>query len=79
MSLYAERKPIVLSDNARKQAAELEKKYTEEYQKKIDKKKEDNKFTDDQAKAVVQAVRKSFFWGLGIGALITVIIYKIRS
>ena len=59
-----------------KKAAELEKKYTEEFQKKADKEREDNKVTLGQAGA---AVRKSFFWGLGIGALITVIIYKIRS
>jgi len=37
---------------------------------------ENKKVTLDQAG---KAVKKSFLWGLGIGALITVIIYKIRS
>ena len=40
---------------------------------------EDKKFTEEQKKLGAALVKTSFFWGLGIGALITVIIYKIRS
>jgi F0F1-type ATP synthase assembly protein I len=77
MSMMSEEnKKRLIAERNIKLAAELEKKATEEFQKKADKEREDKKVTLDQAG---KAVKKSFLWGLGIGALITVIIYKIRN
>jgi hypothetical protein len=38
-----------------------------------------NKLNEEQSKSIVGSVQKNFIWGLIIGSLATVIIYKIKK